>query len=272
MAEVHHFTNGWFNPGFGYLLAFVSSLLGLYFASRARLARPGLPRARWLVLATAAIGGGSFLAHFTAMLGFAVPASPLRYDVALTAASLLAGVVGVGVGLFVAGYGTTSAGRLVAGGLATGAGLLAMHYTGTAAMRVAGRVTYAIGPVAASAVIAVVGATAALWFAVVARGWRPLLSAAGATALAVGAMHYTGMAAVRVVLDVERVAPVTGVRPLVLVVSIALLVALALTGLTFVALQAMTEEEFAGLPTAPPPARHFAVSRPAGAIPGPTRR
>jgi NO-binding membrane sensor protein with MHYT domain len=245
MAEVHHFAHGWFTPAFAYLISFTGSLLGLYCTARARDARPGSIRSRWLALAAVAIGGGGiWLMHFTAMLGFDVATSPLRYDLPLTVASLVLGVGAVGIGLFVVGHGDPSAARIAAGGAFTGIGVLAMHYTGMAAMRLHGEIDYDLGLVGASAVIAVVAATAALWFTVTIHGARPILVAAAIMGVAVSGMHYTGMAAVRIRLDHTTIAPVDGVRPLVLVVSIMVLTGIAMLGLAIVALQAMMQEEY----------------------------
>jgi NO-binding membrane sensor protein with MHYT domain len=245
MDEVHHFAHGWFNPAFAYAISFIGSLLGLYCTARARDARPGAIRSRWLVLAAVALGGGGvWLMHSTAMLGFAVVGSPIRYDLTLTVASLVMGVGAVGIGLFVVGYGHPSLTRIVAGGAFTGLGVLAMHYTGMAGMRARGEIDYDPGLVAASALIAVGAATVALWFTVTIHGWRPILAASAIMGLAVCGMHYTGMAAVRFRIDPTAVAPVDGIRPLVLVVWIMVLAGVAMLGLAIVALQAMMQEEY----------------------------
>jgi len=89
VAEVHHFTYGVFNPIASFLLAFLGSFLGLLCTGRARAACSSGRRNRWLIIAAFAIGGAAiWLMHFTAMLGFDVPASPVRYDAALTMLSL----------------------------------------------------------------------------------------------------------------------------------------------------------------------------------------
>lgn len=247
MAEVHHFAYGWFNPVVAYLMAFLGSLLGLVCAARGRASTTRGRRARWLVLAAIAIGGGAiWLMHFMAMLGFDVPGSPVRYDPVLTAASLVIAVGTVGIGLFIVGMGRTSIGRTLLGGVFTGSGVIAMHYTGMAALRVAGTVRYDSGLVGASVVIAVVAATIALTCAVTLRGWWPTVVAALIMGVAVCGMHYTAMAATRVQLRANGDGHVGGISPLLLIVPITLLTAAALVGMALSALQAMTEEEFAG--------------------------
>ena len=262
MAQVHHFTHGWSNPGFAYILSFVGAFLGLYCTARARAIRPGRPRIKWLGIATVAIGGaGVWLTHFTAMLGFDVTDSPLRYDPTLTAVSLVMAVAAVGVGLFLVGYGEPTTARILRAGGFTGVGVLGMHYTGMAAVNVAGTISYSPSLVAVSALIAVVAASVALWFTVTIKGWVPILAASLIMGSAVCGMHYTAMAAVRVHLSETEVVTVTGVRPLVLVVAISLIAAVVMTVMAIVALQAMTTEEFAGdtEPVVGPDGRHTAI-------------
>ncbi|GAA0797261.1 MHYT domain-containing protein [Spirilliplanes yamanashiensis] len=245
MAEVHHFTYGAFNPVAAYLLAFLGSLLGLLCTQRARAAQTRHRRTRWLIIAAFAIGGaGIWLMHFTAMLGFDVPDSPVRYDLPLTLFSMGMAVVTVGIGLVFVGHGPRTPWKLLAGGAFTGTGVLAMHYTGMAAMHVGGEIHYDAALVAASAVIAVVASTVALWCTVYVKGWLPILGAAAVMGVAVCGMHYTGMAAMSVEMADEVDMAVDGIRPLLLIVPITLVTAAVLIGVAFSALQAMTEEEF----------------------------
>lgn len=259
MAELHHLAHGPANLVVAYLISFLGSLLGLVCTARARDARTPGRRARWLVIAAIAIGGAAiWLMHFTAMLGFDVPSSPVRYDPLLTGMSLVIAILTVGAGLFIVGRGPRSASRIAGGGLLTGSGVLAMHYSGMAAVRVAGQIEYDLGLVAASGVIAVVAATVALWFTVTIRSWRAIIVAALIMGVAVCGMHYTGMVAMRVRLGPLGDNPVAGMPPSLLVVPITLLTATALVGVALSALQAMTEEEFTDGPrqTARPAPRH----------------
>jgi NO-binding membrane sensor protein with MHYT domain len=266
VAEIHHLTHGVVSPVVAYLISFLGSLLGLVCTTRAREARTRRRRARWLVLAAVSIGGAAiWLMHFTAMLGFDVPESPVRYDPFLTAASLVIAIATVGGGVFIAGHGRRSSARIAGGGLLTGCGVLAMHYTGMAAVRVAGRIEYDTGLVAASAVIAVVAATVALWFTVTIRGWRAIVIASGIMGVAVCGMHYTGMAAMRVRLWPIGEGRVEGINPSLLVVPITLLTSTALVAAALSALQAMTEEEFTD-PVTPRVGRHATVALDLGRI------
>jgi len=254
MTEIHHFTYGWFNPVVAFLMAFLGSLLGLVCTARARESRTTGRRARWLIIAAVAIGGtGIWLMHFMAMLGFEVPASPLRYDLTMTLVSMALGVVPVGIGLFLVGWGDkASASRILGGGLFTGLGVLGMHYTGMWGVRLGGVLEFDPALVLASAVVAIVAATAALWFATTVKGWGPILGAATTMGVAVCGMHYTGMAAVSVKLN-PTPGPVEGITPFTMIVPITLLAAAALIAMAFSALQTMTAEEFDrdGVPSGP---------------------
>jgi NO-binding membrane sensor protein with MHYT domain len=245
VAEVHHFTYGAFNPIAAYLVAVLGSFLGLLATGRARGARSRARRNRWLIIAAFEIGGAAiWLMHFTAMLGFDVPQSPVRYNPVLMMVSLGLAVIAVGIGLMVVGHGRRSFGKTVVAGTLTGTGVLIMHYTGMAGMSVSGTIHYRPGLVVASGVIAIVAATAALWFAVSVRGWTPMAGAAAIMGLAVCGMHYTGMAATMVELSTTVSRHVTGIRPLFMIVPITLISAATILGVALSALQAMTEEEF----------------------------
>jgi NO-binding membrane sensor protein with MHYT domain len=245
VAHVHHFTYGAFNPVAAFLLAFLGSFFGLLCTRRARDARTRSRRNRWLAIAAFAIGGGAiWLMHFAAMLGFDVPDSPVRYSIPMTILSFLFAVVTVGVGLVVVGNGRRSGPKVVASGFLTGVGVLAMHYSGMEGLHVAGVVHYNVMLVAASAIIAIVASTVALWFAVSVRGYAPTAGAAGLMAVAVCGMHYTGMAAMTVRLRAITPADVKGLAPLAMIIPITVITAACVLGVALAALQAMTEEEF----------------------------
>ena len=198
MTEVHHFSYGLLTPAVAYAMSFIGSLLGLLCTARAR-ATTGRSRASWLGLAALAIGGtGIWVMHFIAMLGFTVPHAEIRYDVPLTLLSCAVAIVVVAVGLFIVGFGGDRVPVVVTGGVITGVGVASMHYMGMAAMNMAGDLSYQPGLVALSLVIALVAATAALWFALKVRGVLATSGAALIMGVAVTGMHYTGMAAMRI--------------------------------------------------------------------------
>ncbi|MFB4318269.1 MHYT domain-containing protein [Actinomadura sp. 21ATH] len=233
MGQVDHFSHGALTPVLAYAMSCVGALLGLLCMARARTAS-GSSRAQWLGVAALAIGGtGIWVMHFIAMLGFRVSGMEIRYDVALTLLSALVAVLVVGAGLFLVGYGGFRTSALLAGGVFAGLGVAAMHYLGMAAMNMSGHIGYAPLTVAASVLIAVAAATAALWFAVRVRGMWATVGASLIMGIAVSGMHYTGMLAVDVHPDPDmagvdgaRVADLIG--PLIVGISLVAMLLLAI--------------------------------------------
>jgi NO-binding membrane sensor protein with MHYT domain len=209
------------------------------------------------------------------MLGFDVPASPVRYNPRLTVISLGLAVLTVGIGVLVVGHGRPGRTRVVAAGIVTGLGVLAMHYTGTQALNVAGSIHYRPLLVIASGLIAILATTASLWFTVSVRGWGPRAGAAAVMALGVCGMHYTGMAAIQVRLNPVPQYDVSGMPPLLMIVPITLITAAVIVGVALSALQAMTEEEFtngAVIPRRGVHAEHSSLKQAIRRAPRPTPR
>jgi len=206
---MEHFALGYWLLVLAYLTSVVGCALGLACAVQARHAASARHRMRWLVLAAVSIGGvGIWLMHFVAMLGFSTPGMPVRYDVFRTALSAVLSVAAVFAGLVVVGGRAKFGwGRLALGGVITGLAVNVMHYTGMSALRVKGDFGYDPGLVALSVVIAVVAATAALWFAVFLDRLPLRLLAGFVMGAAVTGMHYTGMAAVRMNMDANAPDP-----------------------------------------------------------------
>jgi NO-binding membrane sensor protein with MHYT domain len=211
-GTVDGFSYGLVTPLVAYLMACLGGALGLRCTTRALLVahswRPG-----WLALASAAIGSGIWTMHFVAMMGFTVKEAPIHYDRLTTYASLLVAVVMVGIGIFIVGYKGATGSALFTGGTITGLGVASMHYLGMAGMRINGTLEYDTLTVAASVVIAVVAATAALWAAGQVRGLSWSVGASLVMGLAVSGMHYMGMAALSVHLHGSGGATTAGESP-----------------------------------------------------------
>ncbi|MFC9997229.1 MHYT domain-containing protein [Nocardia sp. NPDC127526] len=234
MLELDHFNNGWVTPVLAYLMSVIGSVLGLRCAAHARDAR--WP-AGWLVAAAVALGGcGIWVMHFTAMLGFAITDATIRYDVPMTALSAAIAIVVVWIGLSIAVRVRREIIALPIGGAITGLGVAAMHYLGMYAMHSSAHMEYRTPLVALSIVIAIVAATAALWFMLHVRGFRATLGAALIMGLAVCGMHYTGMASMRAH-AMDNHVPATGVDPmqligpLILIVTMVTMMLIVLVGL-----------------------------------------
>jgi NO-binding membrane sensor protein with MHYT domain len=259
VVDVNHFTHGWINPVLAYAVSFLGSVLGLICAARARDARPAGRHAGWLALAAVALGGTAvWLAHFLALLGFTVVDGPVRYNVPLTAASVAAAVVFVGVGLFVFGYGEPSRLKLVAGGLSSGLGIAAGHYIGMAAVRVHGTLAHSVPYLLASVIVAVIAATTILWLTQVVGTLPVIAGAAAGMAAGISAMHYVGMAGLRVYPH-EHITALEGTPPADFMVLVMMFVASALLMVLYMVLTGPAQ------PPARKPAHAEPVPEPAGA-------
>lgn len=203
MGEMNDFAMGSWLLVLAYVTSVVGCALGLACTLQARHAVSGRARLLWLGLAAVAIGGvGIWVMHFIAMLGFATPGLPVRYDIPRTALSAVLSISAVFGGLLVFGVRARFAWwRLLLGGVITGLAVNLMHYTGMWAVQVKGSIGYDARLVALSIAIAVVAATVALWFTVGLDRLVPRLLGGVVMGVAVTGMHYTGMAAVRLHLN-----------------------------------------------------------------------
>ncbi len=197
MLTVHNFQYGLLTPALAYLMSFLGSFIGLRCTARSQVST-GASRIRWLITGAVSIGiTGIWVMHFIAMLGFAIPGETIRYSVPVTLASMALAVIFVLAGLLIVALRKVTVRSLLFGGVITGLGVAAMHYSGMAAMRMPARMSYNPQLFAASILIAIIAATAALWAALRLRGLWPTLGAAAIMGVAVSGMHYTGMAAMR---------------------------------------------------------------------------
>lgn len=197
---VDHFSHGFLTPGIAYTVSVIGSFVGLMFASRAR-SSSGTARWTWLSLSAVCLGGTAVWSmHFIAMMGFQVSGTSIRYDVLLTVASGLLAIAVMGLALYLTTTRRTK-GSLLAGGAIAGTGIVAMHYMGMASINMRGHLGHEPLYVVLAAVIALVAATASLWFALRLRGMPAILAASLIMGVAVTCMHYTGMLGVHVTVD-----------------------------------------------------------------------
>ncbi|MBV7695041.1 MHYT domain-containing protein [Streptomyces sp. TRM70350] len=210
-GTVDGFSYGLVTPLVAYAMACLGGALGLRCTTRSLLVA-GSWRPGWLALGSMAIGSGIWTMHFVAMMGFTVHEAPIHYDKPMTYASLGVAILMVGIGIFIVGYRGASGTALFTGGTITGLGIASMHYLGMAGIRLNGKLEYNTLTVAASVLIAMVAATAALWAAGQVRGFLWSVGASLVMGLAVSGMHYTGMAALRVHLH-STADPATGDSP-----------------------------------------------------------
>ncbi|WP_194815460.1 MHYT domain-containing protein [Nocardia sp. XZ_19_385] len=226
--EFDHFSYGWITPVVAFFISVLGSLLGLRCTSHARLAEWPVG---WLIAAAISLGGaGIWVMHFTAMLGFSIPGATIRYDVPVTLLSAAIAIVFVWIGLSIVVRGRREIVALPIGGAITGLGVAAMHYLGMFAMKTGMDMEYTLGTVALSILIAVVAATAALWFMLHVRGLLATVGAATIMGLAVCGMHYTGMYSMHAAHSAHHaaVAPDSGVAPTQLLTPLIVTVTLVL--------------------------------------------
>ncbi|MFE0023343.1 MHYT domain-containing protein [Amycolatopsis sp. NPDC059021] len=198
--RMEHFAMGEWLLALAYITSAVGCTVGLACTVQARRAGTARRCLLWLGMAALSIGGvGIWLMHFIAMLGFATPGMPVRYDISRTGLSAILAVIAVFVGLAVLGTrGNFAWWRLLIAGIVTGLAVNIMHYTGMWAVHVQGTIDYEPTLVAVSVIIAVLSAAVALWFTAKLDLIIHRLLAGLVMAIAVTGMHYTGMAAVRV--------------------------------------------------------------------------
>ncbi|GAB0107070.1 MHYT domain-containing protein [Nocardia sp. JMUB6875] len=235
MLEIDQFTYGWLTPTLAYVMSVTGSLLALRCMVRARNQNG---HGGWIVTGAIALGGtGIWVMHFIAMLGFSVQDTTIRYNVPITllSAAIAMGVVWLGLYIVVHQHGEAFA--LITGGTITGLGVGAMHYSGMYAMKTDAAVLYDPWVVLLSIVIAVVAATAALWFALHVSGILATVSAALIMGIAVCGMHYTGMFSMSAHVSGHMHAP-SGAQagqllaPLIIAVSMATMLMLFQVGIT----------------------------------------
>ena len=185
------------------LLSVLVAILASYTALRLaeRVSKSEVTAARWWIAGGAfAMGTGIWAMHFVGMLAFRLPI-PLGYDLGITLLSWLLPIVVSAVALWQLGGSELSWRQLSASAVLLGIGISAMHYVGMAAMRMQPGIVYDPWLVAASVVIAMAAAGAALWIgfrlraSASPRKWLYRAGAAVVMGFAIVGMHYTGMAA-----------------------------------------------------------------------------
>ena len=212
--ELHHFSMGIWVFFQVYATSAVGSYVGLSCVRQAAKDPTRSGKARWLAMAALSIGGiGVWLTHFIGMMGVAVPGTVIRYDLGLTAFSVVLAVGATFFGLWLMYLPFTSKWRmlriapLAVGGLVMGLAVSAMHYSGMAAIRIQGVLGHNSGFVVASVIIGIVASIAALWLSAHAERIVVRISAALIMACAVVALHYTGMAGVHATVDPAAAKP-----------------------------------------------------------------
>jgi len=186
-------------------------------------------RALWILAGGVVAGSGIWATHFIAMLAFR-PDEPVSYAPGLTMLSLL-----IALAMTTAGFVLAARMRPAGiGGAMTGLAIGTMHYVGMAAVTLHGHLVWDRGLVIASIILGVGLGAAAMQTAFSMQGLKGRLAGGGLLALAICALHFTGMAAVSVVPDPSIALIENAADPHALAIPVAaiavLIVALAFAG------------------------------------------
>ncbi|WP_172202236.1 bifunctional diguanylate cyclase/phosphodiesterase [Niveibacterium sp. COAC-50] len=181
------------------VVAVFASYVALDLARRVRVAETGLRR-WWLAGGSVSLGTGIWAMHFVGMLGFDAGV-PLGYAGGPTLLSWLAAIGAAAVALRIATHDRLTPWVLLGGSSSMALGICAMHYLGMAALELVPPIVWRWPVVLASVAIAWLASAAALrlFFALREQHGALRLRLQGLAAvvmgLAIGGMHYTGMAA-----------------------------------------------------------------------------
>jgi len=193
-----------------FLVASAAAFTALDMAERVSTAQRLRGRALWRWIGAFCMGGGIWSMHFVGMLAFEVPVA-VRYDFSVTLLSLCIAVLASRLAMAIISLPTLSRRQYLLSGLLIGFGIAAMHYSGMAALRSVAQQYYDPWRVALSVAIAIAASWIALLLAVYFRGRNAradrLLKYAAALTMggAIVAMHFTGMAALNLVVPADTV-------------------------------------------------------------------
>jgi two-component system, sensor histidine kinase and response regulator len=196
---------GWYDP-FMVVWSIVISICTSYAAldMGGRIAAShGRIRMFWLAGGAFSMGFGIWSMHYIGMLAYHLPVD-VAYDARLVLLSLAAAIFSSAIALHTASGERMTSGHTLLAAIFMGAGISAMHYIGMAAMRARAHHYYDYRLVSASVLIAIAVSLAALrlGFSVgrKSRGFsKTVVLSSTIMGLAIAAMHYTGMSAVRFV-------------------------------------------------------------------------
>ena len=224
------------------LLSIAISIIGSYTAlDIAEQIVPSHGQSRWwLIGSSLALGISIWSMHFTAILAHQL-ATPVSYDFGIVVLSLVAAVLGSGLGFWaVTRQSPIGWLYLISGGLFIGTSIVAMHYAAMAALRVAATQQYQLTQIILGVVIAIAASIASLklafqsgWVEATVRQCQHLVGSALLMGSAISGMHYIAMSGVRfyfapltapksATLDGSRLATVIGIAAL-MVLTLALL-------------------------------------------------
>ncbi len=218
-----------------YLVACAASFASLDMAERVAHADDPSSQRLWRWIGATCLAGGIWAMHFIGMLAFQAPIE-IQYDLPITLFSLLIALLASWLAMYTLSHAQPSLVLYLKTALLIGLGIAGMHYVGMAAMQSRATAYYEPYLFALSIAIAIGASFAALWVAGYLREGsgmaHQLLKYSAALILGAGifSMHFTGMAALQLVLP-EGSLPATPVdtSQLQLGLTVALIILLILS-------------------------------------------
>ncbi|MFI5447252.1 MHYT domain-containing protein [Polaromonas sp. UC242_47] len=177
-----------------FLVAFFGSFVALTAATRIKLPNGKASFSNTLSAGVALGGVGVWSMHFVGMVALKLNVG-VSYGLTEIVISLLAAIAATSLALAFVAQAPDHLARIVGAGTVLGLGVVFMHYLGMYGLKFNGFIEWDWGRVALSVLIAIVAATAALWLAFKTPTLPIRAAAAIIMAVAVCAMHYTGMGA-----------------------------------------------------------------------------
>ncbi|WP_395603997.1 putative bifunctional diguanylate cyclase/phosphodiesterase [Pseudomonas sp. B21128] len=218
-----------------YLVACAASFATIDMAERVAHADDPSSQRLWRWIGATCLAGGIWAMHFIGMLAFQTPIE-IQYDLPITLFSLLIALLASWLAMYTLSHAQPSLVLYLKTALLIGLGIAGMHYVGMAAMQSRATAYYEPSLFALSIAIAIGASFAALWVAGYLREGsgmaHQLLKYSAALILGAGifSMHFTGMAALQLVLP-EGSLPATPVdtSQLQLGLTVALIILLILS-------------------------------------------
>jgi NO-binding membrane sensor protein with MHYT domain len=185
-----------------FVIATLGAFVALTAATRIRRGARGISVFNTVAAGLALGGIGVWSMHFVGMLALRMDVAS-SYSMPETLVSLVAAVAASSLALGYVARAPEQLSRVLLAGFLLGLGVVVMHYLGMVGMRFGGYIRWDLGIVALSAAIAIAAATAALWLAFHSVTLALRAVASVLMAVAVCAMHYTGMHAAEFICTTE---------------------------------------------------------------------
>ncbi|MHB8284456.1 MAG: response regulator [Caulobacteraceae bacterium] len=207
-------------------VCFTASLLACEMLGRA-VHTDGRSRAMWLWGTAITAGTGFWCTHFIALLSYH-PGVATAYDPLFTLLAWLATIVGTGVSLALLASARTWRGRLV-GGAMMGLAQAATHFVGITALRTQGYLIWDtwLGVLAHLAPIVILGVGVA--FTTNLDSWQARVRGAALLTVSILVLHFSGMAAMRILADASVVLDVTLISPPALTMALIMILTLSIS-------------------------------------------